>query len=226
VDSRHRCELVELMDFGPARHAVIEVPLLVVHEYVRTVRGGNLDGAVVELRYAAPAYYPSYAHYFACPVRCNAPRNAFDMPAAWLAESNAGHDESAWRMALLRCEQTSTLPREQDTLCRVHHEIRSAIDAAHGPAGAPRLPAIADRLHVSPRTLIRRLREAGTTYQSIVDDIQKSRARDLLADRANRVCDVATTLGFQDPASFGRSFKRWFGTTPGAYRGASAPAVR
>jgi hypothetical protein len=33
------CELVELMDFGPVRAVVIEVPILVMHEYVHTLRG-------------------------------------------------------------------------------------------------------------------------------------------------------------------------------------------
>lgn len=220
VDGSYYCELVELIDFGPVRAVVVEVPLLVMHEYVHTVRGGQIQGAHVELRYAPTRYTQSYARYFDCPIEFNAPRNAFVVPAAWLDDTNAGYDESAWRMALRRCEQTSSVPREQDTLTRVHHEVYASIEAASGPAAPPRLHAVAGRLHVSPRTLIRRLREAGTTYQAIVDDIQMTRARDLLGNDAYRVCDVATELGFQDPASFGRSFKRWFGMTPGAYRGA------
>ena len=46
------------------------------------------------------------------------------------------------------------------------------------------------------------------------------RAKELLANEDYRIYDVAHELGFQDPASFGRSFKRWFGMTPGAYRSA------
>lgn len=221
ADGQFRCELLELIDFGPVRASVVEIPILVMHEYVHIVRGGNMAGAHVELRYPPTAYADAYARYFACPVRFDAPRNALVVPAEWLAERNHGHDEAAWRMALRRCEQTSSIPREQDTLSRVRHEIQSTLEAAGGACGPPRLHEVALRLHVSPRTLIRRLREAGTTYQAIVDDIQMARARDLLDNAAYRVCDVAVELGFHDPASFGRSFKRWFGMTPGAYRGGS-----
>jgi AraC-like DNA-binding protein len=214
------CELLELIDFGPVRAIVVEIPILVMHEYVHTIRGGQIDGAHVELRYAPTNYLDSYARYFNCPVVFEAERNAFVLPASWLETKNAGFEHSAWQAAIRRCEQTSAVPREQDTLTRVRREIFSSIEAGTGSASPPTLKSIASRLHVSPRTLIRHLREADTTYQAVVDDIQKGRAKDLLANHDYRIYDVANELGYRDPASFGRSFKRWFGMTPGAYRSA------
>ena len=216
----HYCEIVELIEFGPVRAIVIEIPVLVMHEYVYTICGGHLDGAHVELRYAPTKYLDSYTRYFECPVVFEAPRNAFVVPDSWLAIKNAGFEESAWHTALRRCEQTSSLSREQNTLTGVRREIFNVIETGAGSASPPNLKAISETLHVSPRTLIRHLREAGTTYQAIVDDIQMVRAKELLANEDYRVYDVAHELGFQDPASFGRSFKRWFGMTPGAYRSA------
>ena len=220
VDDYYYCELIELMDFGPVRPLVIEIPILVMHEYVRTIRGGAIDGAHVELRYPPTSYHASYPRYFDCPVAFGARRNALVLPAAWLAIRNAGYDESAWQMALRRCEQTSSRSREQLTLSRVRSEILNAIEIAPRPLAPPTLHALAGTLHVSARTLIRRLREAGTSYQAIIDEIQMERAKELLANRDYRIYDVAHELGFDDPASFGRSFKRWCGMTPGAYRAA------
>ena len=109
--------------------------------------------------------------------------------------------------------------------------MRDAIDthlAQQGRvAGAPpSLVEIAREMHVSPRTLIRRLRSAGTTYQQIVDAMQQARATALLAQPGLSVRSVGEALGFNDPSSFGRSFRRWFGTSPGEYRARhlSAPA--
>ncbi len=212
------CELVELIEFGPVREVVIEIPILVMHEYVHTIRGGQLEGAHVELRYPPTAWQDCYARFFDCPVHFDAPRNAMVVPEEWLAIRNVGYDEAAWQMALRRCAQTSAVAREQDTLVNVHRAIYDTIEGAEGALAPPTLSAVAARLHMSPRTLIRRLRSAGTTYQEVIDDIQYQRARNLLADDGFRVADVGAELGFRDPASFGRSFKRWSGMTPGAWR--------
>ena len=223
---QYHCELVELIEFGPVRAIVIEIPILIMHEYVDTICGGVLDGAYVELKYAPTKYFDSYAKYFNCPIQFGAQRNAFVMPESWLAIKNAGYEEASWQTAVRRCEQTSSVSREQDTLTRVRHEIFNYIESDSGQTAPPNLKAMAAVFHVSSRTLIRRLRGAGTTYQAIVDDIQMERAKALLGNDDYRVYDVAGELGFQDPASFGRSFKRWFGMTPGAYRMALGIARR
>lgn len=215
----YHCELVELIEFGPVRPIVIEIPILIMHEYVHTIRAA-LDGAQVKLRYPRTDYSDSYPKYFDCPLEFGAERNAFVVPEHWLSIRNPGYEESAWRAALRRCEQSSSVPREQGTLTRVRREIFDFIESGSGVAAPPTVKTMATTLHLSPRTLIRRLRQAGTTYQAVVDDIQMERAKTLLADSDYRVYDVAHELGFQDPASFGRSFKRWFGMTPGTYRAA------
>ena len=219
-DGMYHCELVELIEFGPVRAIVIEIPILVMHEYVDTICGGVIDGAHVEFKYPPTKYAESYAKYFNCPIVFEAPRNAFVVPESWLAIKNAGYEQSSWQTAVRRCEQTSSLSREQDTLTRVRREIFNYIESGSGQTAPPNLKSMAAMLHVSPRTLIRRLREARTTYQAVVDDIQMERAKTLLGNAHYRVYDVAGELGYQDPASFGRSFKRWFGMTPGAYRAA------
>ena len=87
-----------------------------------------------------------------------------------------------------------------------------------GDAAFPTLEAIAEQLHTSSRTLIRRLRAMNTTYQAITEDVRKLRARELLANEANRLQDVAKHLGYEDLSNFRRAFKRWYGMTPKAYR--------
>jgi AraC-like DNA-binding protein len=58
----------------------------------------------------------------------------------------------------------------------------------------------------------------GTTYQRVVDEFLKARACELLGNEHLRVKEVAAVLGFDNPANFGKAFKRWCGTTPGGYR--------
>ncbi len=215
---RFRCELTELIDFGPTRAAFVEIPLLVMHEYVQMHYFGPMDAARLELRYPRTEYVPEYSSVFRCPVEFDAPRNAFGIPAAWRAIENPDYDERTWNASLRRLEELYRLGRERVTLVAVRQSVFELIDAGMRGQAPPTLEKLADRMHMSSRTLIRRLRAMGTTYQAIVDEVQQQRARELLANANLRVHDIATALGYRDAASFTRSFRRWFGLTPAVWR--------
>jgi AraC-like DNA-binding protein len=78
--------------------------------------------------------------------------------------------------------------------------------------------AVARALAVSCRTLSRRLADEGTSFRAIVDDVRRELACTLLLDRRLSVADVAFFLEYSEPAAFNRSFRRWTGQTPRAFR--------
>lgn len=86
---------------------------------------------------------------------------------------------------------------------------------------APTAVDVADRLHMSARTLQRRLDAEGTTFSAVADTAREQRARALLADPSLPLGEVAYRLGFADLATFGRAFKRWTGMSPGRARSAA-----
>lgn len=215
------CEVAERIDLGAVRVTLVEIPLLVMHEYVRTIRPGPMADARIELGYAPPEHAAVYPDRYGCPVRFEAARNALIIPRAWRTVPNMGHDEGTWLTSLARCEAMYAQNENTDTLTRVRTLLFDCLDqsdAAEGGRPMPGIEDIADKLHVSSRTLIRRLRALDTTYQAVLDGVQKQRARELLGNPALRIQDVASALGYQDPNSFARSFKRWFQMTPGEYR--------
>jgi AraC-like DNA-binding protein len=71
---------------------------------------------------------------------------------------------------------------------------------------------------MSARTLQRRLDDEGTRYSALVEREREAMACTLLDDPTITLAVVAERVGFGDLASFGRAFKRWTGTTPGAWR--------
>ncbi|MBK6660971.1 MAG: AraC family transcriptional regulator [Proteobacteria bacterium] len=212
------CEVRELIDLGPVRVTLVEIPLLVMHEYVRTIRPGPMQGARIELRYPPPEHAAVYGEWYGCEVRFNAPRNALVIPAAWRAVHNMGHDEGTWTTSLRHCEVLCAITEDKDTLTSVRRMLFNRFERPLGERVIPSLEEVAAALHLSPRTLIRRLRSVDTTYQAVVDGVQQQRARELLGNPNLRIQDVAVELGYQDPNSFARSFKRWFAMTPGDYR--------
>jgi len=79
---------------------------------------------------------------------------------------------------------------------------------------------VAQALHLSQRTLQRRLQEEGTSFQSLLDDTRRELAEQYLAQPTMTLLQIAYLLGFADPSNFFRAFRRWFNVTPGEYRAA------
>jgi AraC-like DNA-binding protein len=81
---------------------------------------------------------------------------------------------------------------------------------------------VAQMLSMHRRTLNRRLKELGTTFQQALDEVRYSVARQHLATSEISLDDVAATLGYAGVSPFMRSFQRWAGTTPGRWRRTAA----
>jgi AraC-like DNA-binding protein len=80
--------------------------------------------------------------------------------------------------------------------------------------------AVARRLNLHPRTLVRRLQESGTTYQILLDEMRAQTAKQLLHDTRSPVSRIAASLGYGDPTVFTRAFRRWTGLSPREFRAA------
>jgi AraC-like DNA-binding protein len=78
--------------------------------------------------------------------------------------------------------------------------------------------ALAAALHMSPRTLQRRLEDEGTRFSEVLDAVRERMARRLVLDDAIGLAEVGYRVGFSDAATFSRAFKRWTGMPPGAFR--------
>lgn len=117
-------------------------------------------------------------------------------------------------------------------LATVEALVRARPEAARSTALAPRVAAqlragtlgevgadaIAAGLHMSARTLQRRLEAEGTTFSDVLDETREALARELLADPELPLAEIADRVGFADLATFSRAFKRWTGKPPGLFR--------
>lgn len=76
----------------------------------------------------------------------------------------------------------------------------------------------ASRLGISRRTLVRRLREHGTSYSKVLQEVRHRTALHYLHNTELSAEDIAVLLGYAECAPFIRAFRRWSGRTPQAYR--------
>ncbi len=77
---------------------------------------------------------------------------------------------------------------------------------------------VSEQLGMSQRTLQRRLAKEGSSYQEVLDQTRHNLALDYLRQAQLSVTDIAYLLGFTEPSTFYRAFKKWHGMTPGQYR--------
>ena len=168
-----------------------------------------------EVRFAHPPYGPApeYERLLDCSVRFREPlwaisfsNEVMNLPIAGANPAVAGalQGEAAQRLA---ATSSPRLP------VRIAAILRS--EASYSDRTLARTAKILDS---SVRTLQRHLRDEGTSFQAIRDEVRREEAISLLADSRLRISEVAQRLGFRDVADFDDAFQRWTGQTPRSER--------
>ncbi len=152
-----------------------------------------------------------YETYFGSPVEFGHPMMAFEFPATDLQQplsTDVGtHD------ALIGYLQSIAPFTPQGVLPAVDGLVRRLL-----PSGAAELSVVADELGLHPRTLQRRLEEEGVTFAEVVQGVRRRTAEQYLRDSDMSLRHLASELGYLEQSTFTRACRRWFGTSPLAYR--------
>ncbi|MFE5870515.1 AraC family transcriptional regulator [Streptomyces roseifaciens] len=199
-----------------------ECLVLVWHRVASWLIGRRIPLRWAEFAHPAPPYAGEYGLLFGCPVRCGAPRTRAGFDPRWLA-APVVRDEAGLAELLRRAPAGLLSRREYGTTVaeQVRHALARALREAAPQRRAARLPEVAQlaaRLAVSPATLRRRLQEEGTSYRRLRDQVLREAAVAGLAEGREPIAELAARLGFSEDTAFHRAFRRWTGTTPGAYR--------
>ncbi len=173
----------------------------------------DLVPQAVELTTAPPHDDARYRTAFGLLPRFGQPANRFLLADADLLAPIPTHNPSLWALHERMVE--SELDQLGQTLAstRVRTEIARVLHL-----GEPRREDIAARLHLTDRTLQRRLQAESVSYQQLLDDTRCELARQHLSDARRSLGEIADLLGFADQSNLFRACKRWFGMPPGQYR--------
>jgi len=177
------------------------------------------DGVLADMdvwfRHKPPASVEPYLDALG-PVRLHfqAPLSGFGFPSALLEQplrsSNSKLHDVLRRYADL---SLASLPKPESITERVRALVSDQLSS-----GDFSLEETARALHMSPRTLGRRLSDEGTTFKGVVDEMRKTVALHYVAARDVDLSEIALLAGFTETPSFYRAFRRWTGTTPTKYR--------
>lgn len=184
-----------------------------IRTLIADLMGGELPLERVTLTTPPPPDWAQQQHHFPCPVQFDADETQwmFRPGAANLPLPMADSDlvtlySSRCDMMLRRAQTDGTIRgRLAARLSRSDSEFPTAGEAAR-------------MLALSERTLHRRLAEEGTRFSAMIDEARYSRARELLVDGNMAIEQIAVAVGFAEPSSFSRAFKRWSGMGALEYR--------
>jgi len=172
-------------------------------------------------RHSAPAHADLFESIMLSPVRFDCDDYATVFPSALLDLPMKPADP------ILHAVLRRQADRELAALPALHaltHRVREVLE--RDLSGDTSLEAAAHALAMSPSNLRAKLREHGTTFSDVLDELRRDHARRLLADRTRSIAEIANALGFAHPPALHRATQRWFGCSPSNYRAAlRRPAV-
>jgi AraC-like DNA-binding protein len=155
-----------------------------------------------------------YAEYFGCPVLFGAARDLLIWDSATLLRPFITHNEDLVDILLPGLEAAL---REHASSQSLVEQVGSLL--GRGMRGQrPSVDTVAKQLHMSARTLQRRLADEGVSYQQLLDRVRQQAARHLLTATNLEAGEIAFFLGFEELNSFTRAFNHWEGMSPNRWR--------
>ncbi|MFQ5935039.1 MAG: AraC family transcriptional regulator [Acidiferrobacterales bacterium] len=199
-------------DLQPADEA-IDAGMATILGMCRTSYGDHLNPLHVAMQRKAPMDRGSFARVFRAPIDYDASenmlcfgKNEINTPLSTANAELAIANERVVAAYLARFDRASLKLRVEATLLE-------QLSSGHATQ-----ESIARALHLSTRTLQRKLRDEGTTYKDLLDETRRQLAADYVKQSELSVNEITFLLGFSEPANFSRAFKRWTGLTPSQFR--------
>ncbi len=210
-----RCQL-SFPDAG-ARQTT-ELATAAIVQLFRLILGPSWHPQQVTFIHRAPADLTTHRRFFGSPVSFGEFCNGFTCPAADLDRVNPAA-QTALAEQLRRLLDALPAPQEREPMDRLRSTMILLL-----PLGRASLPACAQALGTSERSLQRLLDREGTAFSTLLADLRAELAQSYLADPRLSVGRIAEQLGYANPSAFVRWFKTRFGQPPQAWREAAFPA--
>lgn len=181
----------------------------------RALTGTRWVPRAVEFRHAPQGDPAEHAALFGVAPRFEAEENRLWLPAGALGLPVKGAQVALQPGLRALLDSRMDAAPSGETTQAVEASLRQQL-----PQGIADKARVAKALGVSVRTLGRRLRAEGTSFQAVLDTVRASLARHWLQHSSMAVYEVAFLLGYSEASTFHRAFRRWTGQAPAVWRAA------
>jgi len=196
-----------LADGVPYRRQVIEHLLTLAHDCAVVLSGGRVRAREVWFAHGPVSSTSIYEKRLRTRVRFAEPFNALLFNGGDLDFEIVARDDNVLRSELQAISER--FPFRPNLSFRVKSIIHRELDQSDCSR-----EAVAAMLDINPRTLHRRLRQEGTTFEAIREQVRRDLMVHYLAQSEIGIIEVAARLGYAEPAVLTRACKRWFGRAP------------
>lgn len=179
---------------------------------LRALCGPQWSPIEVCLRHVHPTDVEPYRSFFQAPLRFNAGRTSLVFSTHWLGQPVRLADPNLRQLFLARIQAMRALA-DQNFRDQAHRLLVNSV----GKPGCSR-EKLASQLSIHLRTLNRRLRDAGTSYRELHNEVRREMAYQLLRDTRRKLSAIASLLEYSDATAFSRAFSRWEGMSPARWR--------
>lgn len=200
----------------PLQPARAEFALAVTLKLARESTGTDITPLSVSFAHPAPDNLSEHRRFFRVPVRFAAGATSIVLRTSDAARPMREADAALAGIIRRRLENASEA-NDRSVDASFSTRVRRML-VEHLGQSTLTPDAVAVALAVSRRTLTRRLAEEYTSFRQLLDEVRCDFARAMLQDRGLSVGDIAFFLQYSEPAAFHRSFRRWTGQTPRAFR--------
>ncbi|WP_334069884.1 helix-turn-helix transcriptional regulator, partial [Acinetobacter colistiniresistens] len=169
------------------------------------------------LQQEKPDFYKNTQKFNEMNIHFNGEKDCLIFNTALLSLPLKSADALLARLSKQQCEQDAhKLAQKRNQKGRVDSQVRALLYDEHD--GFLSLKQVAEKLHLSERTLQRQLSSKQTSFQILVAEVRRKQAEQLLKQSKLSIEQIAERLGYADISHFSRAFKKWTNVTPKFYR--------
>ncbi|WP_323750214.1 AraC family transcriptional regulator [Marinobacter sp.] len=191
-----------------------EIFTVIFFDTAEFIVGRPLCEASIDFMHQKPAYAVRYEEHIPASIRFGADAYVLKVPLEVCKISNASANHESYNMALRHCEAMLAQLNPNTNSCK--YQVQKMM-LSH-PPGVLSEEEAAAAMFICKRTLARRLKQEGSSFRQVRDEILSQQAVGYLLDSKLSVEAIAELLNYHDSANFRRAFKRWFNLTPDQYR--------
>lgn len=195
-------------------HYLTEYQLVLWHRLCCWLTGKRIPIKLAEFSYSRPNHAGEYQLFFYGEHKFDQPRTLLrfrksdlDLPIIRSRQDLPELMQEAPYVFLVKPNNTASINAQIRRILEVNSELEM-----------PDFESVAYQLNTSTQTLRRRLKEEDTSFQAIKDQVRRDLAICHLSENKYSINDIALKVGFTEPSTFHRAFKKWTGVTPGDYR--------
>ncbi len=201
--------------FGNSGNVLLEVSMMVLNQFLLQTQN-NVRPEFLQFSHQTEFSSHYYEEYFQCPVYFNSKETYMAISTENFESPMLFHDEST--ASVMQAHLEKEMNKYKQTINPWATEVRKYISLHISDAHLTSKVAVSDHLNITPRTLTRKLSQENTNYQLLLEERKLNSAKYFLKKTKQPISHIAYEVGFNDPQTFSRAFKRWTGVSAREYR--------